>query len=179
MKPVFAKRLTKCEFCKDDILAGTRRYDDVIKAKTFYRRIHYHAEVLDDQGEVLQKDCYASKTEAWFEKHKADIVITTNNGGGHPISDLSDDQRKERSTILVRLANVTRYYQDKLALQTSPDQLTSQQLRQFNNFAVRFQECKEQLMLLGGIPPRYLNIGIAPSVTEEIESSVTEVRKSS
>lgn len=175
MRPVFAKRKTNCDWCKEDILPGTRRYDDVIKTPNFYRRIHYHAGVITEEGEIIQSDCYNSKTTAWFEKHKDDERITTNNGGGHPPSDLSVEQRKERDKILVRLANLSRYYRDRLQLQTPVEDLTANELRQFNNFALRFRECKEQLEPLGGLPPRYRDMGIPNAVSEEIESQVDAV----
>jgi len=175
MRPVFARRKTTCDWCKEDILPGTRRYDDVIKTPKFYRRIHYHALVTSDEGEIIQQDCYAIKTSSWFEKHKDDVVVTSNNGGGHPPSDLSTEQRTERDKILVRLANLTRYYRDRLQLQTSVEDLTSNELRQFNNFALRFKECKELLEPLGGLPPRYREMGIGSAVEEEIESQVESV----
>ena len=175
MRPVFAKRKTQCDWCKEDILPGTRRYDDVIKAKDFYRRIHYHAAVITEDGEILQNDCYVAKTAAWFEKHKNDARTTTNNGGGHPPSDLTTEQRKERDKILVRLANLSRYYRDRLQLQTPIEELTANDLRQFNNFALRFRECKEALEPIGGLPPRYINMGIPKPVSEEIELQVDEV----
>jgi len=179
MRPVFAKRKTQCDWCKEDILPGTRRYDDVIKTPNFYRRIHYHALVISEEGEILQPDCYAIKTSTWFDKHKNDVVITSNNGGGHPASDLTSEQRKERDKILVRLANLTRYYRDRLSLQTPIDELTTNQLRQFNNFSLRFKECKELLEPLGGLPPRYREMGLAPPVLEEIESQVASNKESS
>ncbi len=170
MRPVFAKRTTECDYCKGDIKPGTRRFDDVIKTPNFYRRIHYHAEMQNEEGDITQIDCYAIKTGKWFEKHKDDVVVTSNRGGGRPPSDLSVEQRKLRDTTLVRLANLTRYYKDRLNLQASPDDLTPDELRQFNNFAMRFNECKEILNGLGGLPARYTDVGISQGVSEEIES---------
>ena len=175
MRPVFAKRKTQCDWCKETILPGTRRYDDVIKTPNFYRRIHYHAGVVTEEGETLQQDCYNLKTAAWFDKHKNDLRKTTNNGGGHPVSDLTQEQRKERDKILVRLAILSRYYADRLSLQTPVEELTTNELRQFNNFALRFKECKEALEPLGGLPPRYREMGISQPVSEEIESQVESV----
>ena len=110
----------------------------------------------------------------WFEKHKDDVRTTSNNGGGHPISDLSKEQRKERDKILVRLANLSRYYRDRLNLQIPVEELSTNELRQFNNFALRFKECKEALDPIGGLPPRYREMGISQPVSEEIESQVNE-----
>ena len=179
MRPVFAKRKTECDWCKEPILPGTRRYDDVIKTPNFYRRIHYHAGLISAEGEILQADCYLLKTATWFDKHKSDLKARTNNGGGHPPSDLSSEQRVERDKILVRLANLSRYYRDRLNLQTSMDELTTNELRQFNNYALRFRECKEALEPLGGLPHRYQDMGVPKSVSEEIESQVEDVAVSS
>jgi hypothetical protein len=161
MKPVIAKRVTICSQCKEEIEPGSDRLDDVIKTPKFYRRIHYHPQ------------CYLVKINDWYEENR-DKIVEHEHFGGHPPSNLTEEQRATRQRILARLANLVAYYTNRLNLQASPANLTVDELRQFNNFAMRFKDCEAKLVDLGGLPPRYRTLGIPSGVEEEIKS-VSEV----
>jgi len=157
MKPVIAKRVTTCHHCHEEIQPGGDRLDDVIKTPKFYRRIHYHPA------------CFQTKIATWYDENR-DKIISHPHAGGHPPSNLTEEQRNKRQKILVRLANLVAYYTPRLNLQARPESLTTDELRQFNNFAMRFKDCDTQLADIGGLPNRYKTLGIPSNVEEELES---------
>ncbi len=161
MRPSIARRPTKCDYCKEAIEVGTDRLDDVIKTPKFYRRIHYHP------------TCYQNKIQAWYEINR-DKVPTYAHGGGRPPSDLSPEDKVARTKILVKLSNLVQYYLPKLNLQAAVSSLSTNELRQFNNFNLRFREFAELLAPLGGLPPRYQSMGVPPEVIGEIDKPVSE-----
>ena len=165
MRPVIAKRTTTCSHCKEDIPPGSDRLDDVIKTPKFYKRIHYHGN---------EPNCFQLKIEEWYEKHRNDVVIHVHRGG-HPDSGLSDEQRSLRDKTLVKLANVVKYYSSRLNLQRPASELATDELRQFNNFSLRFKEYAEILEPIGGLPKRYQDINTPSAVLEEIEASQVTV----
>jgi len=157
MKPVIAKRVTTCHECKEEIGPGSDRLDDVIKTPKFYRRIHYHPQ------------CFQTKITTWYDENR-DKITEHVHTGGHPPSNLTEAQRGKRQKILAKLANLVAYYTTRLNLQALPIDLTVDELRQFNNFAMRFKSCEAELAPLGGLPTRYKTLGIPSGVEEEINS---------
>lgn len=145
MRPVIARRRTSCHYCKAPILPGSDRLDDVIRAKDFYIRIHYHPQ------------CFSDKSAEWFEENR-DKPYRPNRGGGRPALDLLPAEATLRQKLLTRLSALVKYYTPKLNLQTPPDQLEPEDIRVFTNFAARFQAIAAQLGPVGGLPPRYQDI---------------------
>ncbi len=162
MRPVIAKRLTSCDYCKEPIEPRSDRLDDVIKTPKFYKRIHYHPK------------CFTIKIDAWYEKHRNDVTVYVHSGG-HPDSGLSLEERTLRDKTLVKLANVVKYYSGRLNLGRPVDELTTDELRQFNNFSLRFRECAEILAPIGGLPKRYMDISAPSDVIQQIEASQVSV----
>ena len=107
--------------------------------------------------------------DKWYEDNP-NKKVSLNHGGGWPVSDLTPQQKEDRSIILVRLANLVKYYSTRLNLQADPSELSTGELRQFVNFSLGFKACEEKLQSLGGLPARYAYIKSPPKVMEEIES---------
>lgn len=151
MKAVIAERPTKCHICKDQILPGAQRLDDVLKvppksadAEHRFIRLHYHV------------TCYKLRLDdPDFYK-----LPKRRSGGGYPPLDISEDDKKKRRAVLTRMAELFRYYMPRLNLQTSPDQLEWDDVQKFGNFITRFRELKTSLEKLGGVPPKYLQYDI-------------------
>ena len=158
MKPAIARRTTECHYCHEVISPGSDRLDDVVKSKTFYRRLHYHPQ------------CFADKATKWFDENR-DKVPTYAHGGGRPPLDLTTEEKELRHKILIKLRNLFTYYLPKLNLQTPTDQLEYADLKVMLNFQHRFHSLAQSLIPLGGLPSRYKDIRI-PDISEAIATVV-------
>jgi len=142
MRPAIARRRTECNFCHKIIEPGEDRLDDVVKAKNFYKRLHYHP------------PCFAQKATQWFDNNR-DKVPEYTHGGGRPPLDMTEEDKASRHKLLIKLSNLFSYYLPKLNLQTPTEELSFDDLRKMLNFQNRFSKYAEQLQPLGGLPPKY------------------------
>jgi len=97
-------------------------------------------------------------------------VVNNNHGGGRPPLDLSVEDKKKRKKVLIRLSGLMKYYTPLLDFTTPPNELSPNALRRFNNFSLKYKELADQLIPLGGIPPRYQQVGIPQPVAKELAS---------
>ena len=157
MKITWARRITSCTLCTEDIIPHTQRLDDTIRRNGHFVRLHYHP------------DCYKGYIDNWIESHP---LTPLTSHGGRPSLDLSPEQKQERQRLLARLSALKSYYLPRdekplLNLQGDISTLTPLDLRRFRNFTTRYNDIVDQLNELGGLPARY-GIGL-PGVSTQPE----------
>lgn len=144
MLPVWAKRVTSCHTCGDDIPKGNRRIDELIKRNGHFLRLHRHPE------------CLLKEMNDWFATHPMQEITRPGRG---KVLDLTLGQLYDRKKYLSRLASLRQYYLPRLNLSGSPDELTPRDLQRWERFHERYEDAIAHLKDLGGIPERYARSG--------------------
>ena len=164
MRPVIAQKRTKCYYCKEIILPGARRLDDVLRVKAKApegktpRVITRHFCYRRDEDAT--QSCFDIWSEEIFEKLPTEV--RTNNPKGRPKLDLTDFQRLERAKLLRRLSNQIHYYihEGHLDLTTPklPTEISVADVKKAERFHGNVKGILEKLKDLGGIPDRFKTI---------------------
>ncbi len=161
MKPLIARRVTTCYYCKDPIIKGSERLTDSINIKNsnsstgyFTIKRHFHFRKEEDS----QQSCHDMWVVEIFARMPPPI-IKSNNPRGRPALNLTVEQRTERRILLKRLHSQVRYYITEGNLDLSkPQYLTEVTLRDVRK-ATRFRNniitILEALEIVGGIPEKY------------------------
>lgn len=155
MKPLWARKLTTCRHCGDDVSRGHPRVDDMVRNGRQILRLHYHL------------PCFHATVDNWFSNNPRPQNLEPK--GGRPKLELTAEQKQHRRRLLARLSSLHNYYLPSLKLRDI-DSLTRQDLDRFHHFHQRRKELLRQLESCGGIPERYQDSRKRPEA-EEAEST--------
>lgn len=173
MRAVIAQKTTKCHHCKEDILPGQERLEDMTrmgrstngqdtKAIQMIRR-HFH---FDSPSQFeSERSCYDLYAIGVFEKLPHEI--RTNHPQGRPRLDLTSAQTIERNKILKYIGNQVSYYLPKINLTQSVLLLNvaKADVRRAENFRKNLTTAVTRLQQLGGVPEKYKGLLPAQSST--------------
>lgn len=177
MRPVLARRITQCYYCKDPIVKGSQRLTDHIRIKAnnesgymvIRRHFHFRKEEEDAQS------CHDKWMVGIFERMPA-LVPRNTNPRGRPLLDLTQTQRETRRTLMKKWVAQVRYYITEGNLDLSrPVYLTDVTLKDVRK-ATRFRDnlanILEALEKVGGIPEKYKVYMESPEAETEMEEQV-------
>ena len=168
MKPVIAKRTTKCTYCKEPIVPGSERLTDKWRIKSSrnpkgYILITKHFHFRKPGVSIDKNNCFDLYAEAYFDTIPEENRKTkSNNPRGRPPLDLSEEDRAERRRLISKIHSQLNYYihGNKLDL-TSPQIITDismQDVRRANRFRKNMREILEGLKKVGGVPKNFQNL---------------------
>ena len=109
MKPVIAKRTTKCTYCKEPIVPGSERLTDKWRIKSSrnpkgYILITKHFHFRKPGVSIDKNNCFDLYAEAYFDTIPEENRKTkSNNPRGRPPLDLSEEDRAERRRLISKI----------------------------------------------------------------------------
>lgn len=180
MRPVIARRITTCYYCKDPIVKGSERLSDTIRVRNPQRddgnylsiKRHFHFRKEDEATDIVDtQSCHDKWVVEIFAKMPPPI-IESNNPKGRPVLDLTKTQRDQRRELLKRLNSQVRYYITEGHLDLSrPQYLTEVTLRDVRK-ATRFRDnmicILKDLEKVGGIPKKYEGYLVEEETEEKV-----------
>lgn len=163
MRPVIARRITTCYYCKDSIVKGSERLTDYIRVKnnqseSGWSIIRRHFHFRKDGEENGNRSCHDRWVVEIFSRMPP-YVPRSNNPKGRPSLDLTNQQKLTRRFLLKRLAAQVRYYIQEGNLDLSKPQylieVTLKSVRKATRFRDNLNDILKGLEQVGGIPKRY------------------------
>ena len=141
MKPVFARKLTRCNECRDPIAIGERRLEDVVRVRKQILRVHYHPM------------CAWLRWERWWQENENGKWERTTRGR---VLILTDGEKLIRKRLLSRASMLRKHYTVIKPIRTPLDEgYCDQDIERMARYHAKQREIFAELNEVGGVPKGY------------------------
>ena len=146
MKAAVAKRETTCSYCKEPIVKGAQRMDDVVRLGERVVRFRYHKQCHYDRTELFFKEAAEEALRPKKIEERTDTFKAT----------LSTEDYNYRHKLMARLSALKAYYVPRLNLTTPMEKLTNLEAKRFETYYHRRTAILGELKKVGGIPSSHI-----------------------